>query len=190
MLLLHGTGGDESSLLPFGRKLAPKAGILSPRGNVIERGMPRFFRRLSPGVFDMEDLFFRSRELAEFVHLASDIYGFDPHGVVAVGHSNGANIAASVLLLGAFRFPAAVLFRPMIPFFPEKSPKLAGSSLFLSAGRHDPIVPPAHPQKLQQIFETAGASVTVNWESAGHNLTSREVEAASVWLKEEAGGRQ
>src|SRR5215217_3549942 len=124
LLLLHGTGGNEQDLIPLGRELYPTAGILSPRGKVLEAGMPRFFRRLAEGVFDIEDLKFRTYELADFVEKASKVYGFDLRHVISVGYSNGANIASSLLLLRPEILSSAVLFRPMIPLMPEKVPSL------------------------------------------------------------------
>ena len=120
LLLLHGTGGDEDDLLPLGRALLPGAAMLSPRGNVLERGMPRFFRRLAEGVLDQEDLARRTEELARFVDAAAAAYGFSRDGVIAAGFSNGANIAASLLLRrGAGALRGAALFSPMLPFEPE-----------------------------------------------------------------------
>ncbi|HET7290297.1 MAG TPA: alpha/beta hydrolase, partial [Thermodesulfobacteriota bacterium] len=122
LLLLHGTGGDEESLVPIAERILPGAGILSPRGKVLENGMPRFFRRFSEGVFDLEDLRVRTRELAEFIAKASEIYSFDRNKLIAAGYSNGANIAASVLLSFSRVIPFAVLFHPMVPFVPDVLP--------------------------------------------------------------------
>src|SRR5437867_3407347 len=140
LLLLHGTGGHERDLVPVARMLAPAAGVLSPRGKVLERGMPRFFRRLAEGVFDLEDLRRRTIELADFVAAASAHYGFDPDRVVAVGFSNGANIAASLLLLRPETVAAAVLFRAMVPLVPDPLPNLPGTPVLLSNGRLDSLV--------------------------------------------------
>src|SRR5262249_7162147 len=160
LLLLHGTGGDENDLLPLGQVLAPGAALLSPRGKVLENGMPRFFRRLAMGVFDEQDLRFRSRELAEFVQTASDQYGFDSQKVIGVGYSNGANIAASLLLLHPGVLRAAALFSPMVPLEPERLPNLTGVAVFVAAGRSDPIVPPENTRRLQSLLTEAGAAVT------------------------------
>ena len=141
LLLLHGTGGDENDLVSLGRTLDPDANLLSPRGKVLENGMPRFFRRLAEGVFDEEDVKRRADELAAFVREAADAYGFAADRVAAVGYSNGANIASAALLRHPGLFRAAVLLRPMVPFEPEALPDLAGVPVFLSAGRRDPIVP-------------------------------------------------
>jgi phospholipase/carboxylesterase len=138
LLLLHGTGGNEEDLIPLGQQIAPYAAILSVRGKVLENGIPRFFRRLAEGVFDIEDLKFRTYELADFVEQASKVYGFDLSQLVAVGYSNGANIAASSLLLRPAIMSFAILFRPMVPLIPEMFPDLSTKHVFISAGLHDP----------------------------------------------------
>jgi predicted esterase len=182
LLLLHGTGGDENDLLPLGEVLAPGAALLSPRGKVLENGMPRFFRRLAMGVFDEQDLRFRSQELAEFVHAASNQYGFDSRNVVAVGYSNGANIAASLLLLHPGTLRAAALFSPMVPLEPERLPDLTGVAVLMAAGRADPIVPPENTRRLQSLLTEAGAAVTEHWHHGGHELSESAVAVAGEWL--------
>jgi len=183
LLLLHGTGGNEHDLVPLGRALLPGVGILSPRGKVLERGMPRFFRRLTEGVFDLDDLRARTDELARFVSIAAPHYGFDPRRVIAVGFSNGANIAASLLLLKPEVLHTAVLFSPMLPIVPDPLPSLTGAKVFISAGRMDPIVAPENTQKLADLLEQCGANVTVRWTDGGHSLTEDDVVAASRWLR-------
>ncbi len=182
LLLLHGTGGDETDMLPLGHALAPDAAMLSPRGKVLENGMPRFFRRLAEGVFDLEDLRFRTHELADFVESAAAHYSFDLSSVIAVGFSNGANIAASMLLLRPRLLAGAVLFRPMVPLIPENLPNLSGIRIFIAAGRQDPIVSPAETHRLETLLRQAGAEVTLHWQLAGHTLTSEEIEIAQEWL--------
>ena len=182
LLLLHGTGGDENDLLPLGRALAPDANLLSPRGNVIENGMPRFFRRLAMGVFDVEDLERRTHELAEFLSNAAKLYGLDPTSVVPVGFSNGANIGASLLLRHPGLVRGALLLKAMIPFEPDDPPHLAGTSVFVSAGRSDEMISPDLAERLMDLLEEAGAEVTRHWEPGGHGLTSTEVAAAKRWL--------
>jgi len=183
LLLLHGTGGDENDLISVGRALAPGAALLSPRGKVLERGMPRFFKRLAEGVFDVPDLVARTHELAAFVRAAATHYGFDPGGVVAVGFSNGANIAASLLLLHPGLLRDAVLFRPMVPFEPDAPPDLRGTGILVAAGRQDPIVPPPNTEQLAALLTEAGADVTLAWQPSGHDLTMDDVEAARRWLE-------
>lgn len=180
-LVLHGTGGNEEDLLPLARSIDPRAGVLSPRGKVLERGMARFFRRLAEGVFDIDDLKFRTSELADFVSAAAAHYGFDPTGVVAAGFSNGANIAASLLLLRPGALRAGILFSPMVPLEPPSLPDLAGVDVFLSAGRADPIVDPANAQRLADLLGEAGADVTLSWKPGGHELTRDDVSAARTW---------
>ena len=182
LLLLHGTGGDENDLLPLGQALAPGAALLSPRGKVLENGMPRFFRRLALGVFDEQDLRFRTQELAEFVRAASDRYRFDLGNVVAVGYSNGANIAGSMLLLYPQALRAALLFSPMLPLTPEQIPNLKSVAVFVAAGRADPIVAPENTKQLVSLLEQAGADVTEHWHQGGHELTHSVIEAAHHWL--------
>ena len=189
LLLLHGTGGDEEDLIPLGRALDPSAALLSPRGKVLERGMPRFFRRLAEGVFDQEDLARRTEELARFVREAAGVYGFDPGSVVAVGFSNGANIAASVLLRHPGVLRGAALLSPMLPFEPERTPALEGVPVFVGAGRFDPIAPPATVERLAEVLRGGGADVTLHWTPGGHGLTPEEVDAARRWLERMEEGR-
>lgn len=190
LLLLHGTGGDESDLLPLGHTLLPGANLLSPRGRVLERGMPRFFRRLEEGVFDQEDLQLRTGELAQFIEAAAGRYGFEAERVVAVGYSNGANIAASLMLRQPKRLWGAVLFHPMVPFVPETLPELNGRPLFVGAGHNDPIVPVANTEELVALFQKAGADVTLHWHRGGHALAKEEVQAAHEWLQTRAPSSQ
>ena len=182
LLLLHGTGGNENDLLDLGRMLAPNAGLLSPRGNVLENGMPRFFKRLAEGVFDVPDLIQRTYELADFVESASRAYSFDANRVIAVGFSNGANIAASMLLLRPEVLAAAVLLHPMVPFEPEGTPDLPGKQVFIGAGRRDPIVPVQNMERLVQLLQEAGASVETHWHNGGHTISHDEVRDAKHWM--------
>ncbi len=183
LLLLHGTGGDENDLLDLGRMLNPNAGLLSPRGKVLENGMPRFFRRLAEGVFDMPDLIERTHELADFVGIASRTYGFDATRVIAVGFSNGANIAASMLLLRPQVLGAAVLLAPTVPFVPENLPQLTGKQVFIGAGRRDQMVPQQNTERLVELLQQAGASVEAHWHNGGHMITHEEVREAKAWLQ-------
>jgi phospholipase/carboxylesterase len=182
LLVLHGTGGNEEDLIPLAQDLAPGAAILSPRGKVSEYGAPRFFRRLAEGVFDHEDLLFRTHELAEFVEAAAVQYGFDLSKVVAVGYSNGANVAASTILLHPGLLRAAVLFRAMVPFEPEVTPDLSGLPVLMAAGRMDRMIPPDNTQRLADILGEAGADVDLRWRDVGHPLTYEEVGEAREWL--------
>ena len=182
LLLLHGTGGDENDLLPLGRMLDERAALLSPRGKVLENGMPRFFRRLSMGVFDEEDLVNRTHELASFVEEAASEYGLDPKRLFAVGFSNGANIAASLLLLHPGLLAGAVLLRAMTPFELETLPDLSGTPVYLAAGRSDQMIPPESTERLAELLRGAGAEVTLDWQPGGHGIGRAEVEAARAWL--------
>ena len=185
LLLLHGTGGDERDLLPLGRLLAPGAGLLSPRGQALENGAPRFFRRLAEGVFDVPDLIARAGDLARFVERAADAYGFARGSAIAVGYSNGANIASAMMLLHPGTVRGAVLFRGMIPLEPERVPDLAGAPVLLSNGRMDPIVPAAQVSGLEALLRRANADVTVHWQRSGHELTNEAVNWAQDWLQEQ-----
>jgi glyoxalase family protein len=186
LLLLHGTGGDEHDLLDLGRKLYPQAALLSPRGQVLENGMPRFFRRLAEGVFDLDDLRRRTHDLAAFVAAASAAYHFDPQRVIAVGYSNGANIAASMLLLHPEVLVGAVLFHAMVPFVPEQLPDLRGVPVFMGAGRTDSMIAPQQTERLAQLLQQAGAAVEMHWQPGGHALNQAEVRAATEWMGKHA----
>ena len=184
LLLLHGTGGNEQDLIPVGRELDPNAALLSPRGKVLENGMPRFFRRLAEGVFDLEDLKYRTNELADFVTAAAQHYGFATDQLVAVGYSNGANIAASMLLLRPEIVHRAILFRAMVPLIPDKLPNLSSVRVWIGAGDQDPIVPASETKHLAELLRRAGADVTIRFATAGHGLTNDDLEAARHWLGE------
>jgi predicted esterase len=183
LLLLHGTGGDENDMIPLGRDLDPTAALLSPRGQVLENAMPRFFRRLAEGIFDEEDVIRRAHELADFVGTAAARFAFDTKGMIAVGYSNGANIAAALLLLRPEVLSAAILFRAMVPLVPASLPNLAHARVLISSGKHDPIVPMENAQRLAAMLQAAGADVTVRFEPAGHPLVFGDIEAAKEWLR-------
>jgi len=184
LLLLHGTGGNERDLIPLGRELDPRAALLSPRGKILENGMPRFFRRIAEGVFDLEDLKKRTNELADFVAAAAQHYGFASDNVVAVGYSNGANIAASMLLLRPEILRGAILFRAMVPLVPDNLPDLSSVRVWIGAGNQDPIIPTSETQRLVELLRSAGADVTIRFFNAGHGLTNSEVETSDRWLKD------
>ena len=183
LLLLHGTGGNERDLIPLGRELDPNAALLSPRGKVLENGMPRFFRRMAEGIFDLEDLQKRTHELADFVAAAADRYDLDHKHIIAVGYSSGANIAASTLLLRPEILAGAILFRAMVPLEPEKRPELANIRVWIGAGKHDPIIPVSEMQRLVELLGTSGADVTVRFLNAGHALTPADISLARDWLR-------
>jgi phospholipase/carboxylesterase len=180
LLLLHGTGGDENDLLPLGQELLPGAALLSPRGKVIEHGMPRFFRRLAEGVFDLEDLKVQTRELAGFIVEARKAYGLP--ALLAVGFSNGANIAASLLLSQPDVLAGAVLFRAMLPFEPAPMPKLTGKPVLLLSGSSDQMIPAASTKRLVEVLQTAGANLAYKTLPTGHGLTQNDLVIAAQWL--------
>ena len=184
LLLLHGTGGNEYDLLALGKEVDPEATLISPRGKVLERGMLRFFKRLREGVFDLEDLQARTDDLDRFIVGAEARHGIDPEGMVALGFSNGANIAGSLLLRHGKRILGAILVRPMVPFEPEELPDLSGIPVLLLFGERDPIVVPAERERLTELFSAAGASVSRKvWPGVGHALIQEDVLAAREWLK-------
>jgi len=184
LLLLHGTGGNENDMIPLGRDLDPSAAILSMRGNVLENGMPRFFRRLAEGVFDEEDVLRRANELADFIDVAAAKYSFDPQSLIAVGYSNGANVAAAVLLLRPGVLTRAILFRAMVPLTPATSPTLADTRVLICSGKHDPIVPMENAERLASMLRQGSAEVTLRFEEAGHQLVFAEIAEAKKWLRE------
>lgn len=184
LVLLHGTGGTEHDLLPLAEMVAPAASVLSVRGNVLENGMSRFFRRLAEGVFDEEDLLFRTKELNEFLDQAAEKYGLDRQHMVAIGYSNGANIAGSLLFHHQDSLKGAILHHPMVPRRGVELPDLSGTPVFIGAGENDPICAPQETEDLKALLEGAGAFVTVQWEQRGHQLTSSEVHAAASWFRQ------
>jgi predicted esterase len=188
LLLLHGTGGNENDLLPIGGMLDERAALLSPRGKVLEHGMPRFFRRLAEGVFDHEDLMRRTHELAGFVQRSVDEYDIDQRRLFAVGFSNGANIAASLLLAYPRLLAGAVLLRAMVPFEPDSAPDLSGIPVYLAAGRSDQMVPPENTERLAQVLREAGANVTLDWQPGGHGIGPDEIQAARKWFADRSFG--
>jgi phospholipase/carboxylesterase len=182
LLLLHGTGGNEEDLLALADMISPDSAVLSVRGNVSENGMPRFFRRLAEGVFDEEDLIFRTKELNEFIDESANKYCFDRNNVVAVGYSNGANIAGSLIFHYEDALKGAILHHPMVPRRGIELPDLTNLPVFIGAGKNDPICPAAETEELEKLLTNAGAKVHVKWENMGHQLSRAEVEEASEWF--------
>lgn len=183
LLLLHATGGDEHQLVDLGRGLAPAAALLSPRGKEMENGVTRrFFRRHSPMQLDVPDLLMRTDELAAFVGAAAGAYGLDPARVVALGYSNGANIAASLLLRHPGLLRGAVLLRPMLPYEVDEPPALAGTSALVAAGARDGMVPGPLSEGLARVLREGGAEVAYRTADAGHELVAADVAEAQGWL--------
>lgn len=182
LLLLHGTGGDENDLLSLGQALAPTANLLSPRGSVLEAGMPRFFRRLAPGIFDTEDLRERTHELAEFIEQAALTYGLAKDLIVAVGYSNGANIAASLVLMYPGVLRAAALLHAMLTLDDSEPSNLDGLPVLLTAGEQDEMVPAESTARLAQQLRDAGAEVRMELSPGGHGLTRDEMRILGEWL--------
>lgn len=186
LLLLHGTGGSENDLIGLASLIAPGAAVLGVRGNVSENGMPRFFRRLAEGVFDEPDLIARTAELGSFLDAAAEEYGFDRTNVYALGYSNGANIAASLMFHQAGVFKGAILHHPMVPLRGLELPDLTGLPVFIGAGENDPIVSRSETEELASLLSGAGANVEIHWERQGHQLTRTEAAAAADWFKAQA----
>jgi predicted esterase len=182
LVLLHGTGGNEEDLIPLGKEIESTASILSLRGKVLENGMPRFFRRLAEGVFDIEDLKFRTHELADFIQKCSLHYKFDLRKTIAIGFSNGANIAASILLLRPDVFEGAILFRAMIPLVPNPLPDLSKKNVLLSAGVNDPIVSRMETESLYRLFQNTNTNIVLKWENSSHNLIKEDIVVARKWI--------
>ncbi|WP_435167481.1 alpha/beta hydrolase [Paenibacillus glycanilyticus] len=184
LVLFHGTGGTEHDLLPLAAAFSPESSVLSIRGNVSENGMARYFRRIAEGVFDLEDLVFRTKELNDFLDQAAEEYGFDRGNLVAVGYSNGANIAGSLLFHYKDSLRGAILHHPMVPIRGLELPDLSGVPVFIGAGENDPICSPEETNELEGLLGGAGAAVDVHWERFGHQLTRSEVAAAAAWYKD------
>ncbi|TDM37424.1 alpha/beta hydrolase [Macrococcoides canis] len=183
LLLLHGTGGNEHDMLPLAGLIDSEANVLSVRGNVSEHGMPRFFRRIAEGVFDEEDLVNRTHELNDFITTAASENGLDREKIIAVGYSNGANIAASLMYHDKDALHAAVLFHPMVPLRKIELPDLSDKKVFIGAGVNDPISPKEETEELAKALKNAGAEVEIYWHQAGHSLTQDEVQQAAAWYK-------
>lgn len=183
LLLLHGTGGNENDLVGLGKEIDGAANILSVRGSVLENGMPRFFKRLAEGVFDLEDLQLRTEELKKFIDESAEKYEFDRDNVVAIGYSNGANIAGNLLFEYENVLKGAILHHPMVPRRGVEIPALPGAPVFIGAGKNDFMCPAAESEELRDLLQNVGAEVELFWHSYGHQLTQDEVQAAKEWYK-------
>jgi phospholipase/carboxylesterase len=184
LLLLHGTGGDENTLLPFGRTVAPNAPLLSPRGKVLEHGMPRFFRRLAEGVFDEDDVRRHAHELADFVEEARAHYGIS--SPIALGYSNGANIAVAMLLMRPKALAGAILLRAMVPLSQTPPVDLTGKPILIASGMSDPIIPPENAARLASLLQRLGASVEHRTLPTGHELSQADIALAQTWFRAHA----
>jgi phospholipase/carboxylesterase len=180
LLLLHGTGGDENDLIPLGRMISPGSALLSPRGKVLENGMPRFFRRLAEGVFDEDDVRFRAGELADFVAEASKVYGLE--APIAVGFSNGANIAAAMLMLRPEALSGAALLRAMVPLSEPPQADLTDKRVLIVSGAMDPIIPADNAARLAASLSAAGAQIQHHTLPTGHGLSQTDLQLLVNWL--------
>lgn len=184
LLLLHSTGGDEDQLIDLGRDLAPQAALLSPRGQVLENGhIRRFFARFAEGQLDLEDMRKRGDEIAAFVAEAAGEHGRDAGRIIALGYSNGANVAVDLLLRHPGLLRGAVLLRPMLPYTPDPLPSLAGTAVLVSSGASDPLIAPGEDEALAKVLADAGAEVELRRQNAGHQLTSDDFSGTSAWLE-------
>lgn len=180
LVLLHGTGGDENSLIELGRLMDPNAGILSPRGKSSEEGVNRFFRRHEEGVFDEEDLKEKAEDLADFIAHVTDHHYFEE--VIAVGYSNGANIALAILLLHPEVLNGVLALRGMLPIHPSHLPDLSEKHVLLLSGKDDTIIPRSGVEALVELLEKGNAILHHEWLPTGHNLMRRDIEDAASWL--------
>lgn len=181
IVLLHGTGGNEHDLLNIGRHIDSEASLLGVRGNVVEAGMPRYFKRLAEGVFDEEDLFLRAQELYDFLKDSLEHFAPERELVTVVGYSNGANIAATVMLKHRSIFDKVILFHAMVPYRNQDMQVLKESTIFVGAGKNDPIIPKNETEELIEVLRKQGASVTEKWYEFGHQLTMDEINDAREW---------
>ncbi|WP_026825364.1 MULTISPECIES: alpha/beta hydrolase [Exiguobacterium] len=181
LVLLHGTGGSEQDLIPLAKELSTEANILTLRGDVIENGMSRFFRRHAEGVLDLEDLKKQTERFLSFLDEAATKYGIDRDKMIPIGYSNGANLIGSALYR-APAFTASLLFHPMVSDRSLTLPDLTGRNVFISAGERDPICPKAETEELTTTLRSAGADVELFYHSGGHELRMEEVEAARTWI--------
>ncbi len=188
LLLLHGTGGDENSLLPIAADVAPGTALLSPQGKTVIDGMRRFFPVTNSGHLDRDELEYRTAEVAGFVQEAAQSYGFDSRRVVALGYSNGGAMAASLMLLRPRLLAGAAILRPILPPTPARIPDLSGKPVLVAGGRHDELAPPLDSERLADVMRSARADVTLRWEDAGHKLRPAEMQAIKLWLENHFGG--
>jgi len=183
LLLLHGTGGNENDLVSLAKYIDPTANILSVRGQVVENGMPRFFKRLSPGVFDEDDLILRTHELKSFIDTSSHTYDFDIDHIIAFGYSNGANIASSLIIYYPTLLKTAILSHPMVPFNKIEMPDLKDIDIFIGAGNNDPIVDLNETYQLETLYKQAHANITLKVNDFGHNFSQKELDEIKNWYK-------
>jgi predicted esterase len=184
IVALHGTGGSEHDLIALAGRIRPTSAVISPRGMISENGLPRFFRRLAEGVFDEKDVIHRAHELADFIESATARYGRSPDERVALGYSNGANIAAAVMMLRPETFRHAILLRPMLPLQNASTANLEAKNILILQGRHDRVIPAESTRRLIEWLQAAGAAVTAISVEAGHELSAQDLEAAARWLSD------
>lgn len=176
----HGTGGNETQFHGFAQQLMPDAHVVSPRGDVSENGMNRFFRRTGEGIYDMDDLEARTKAMATFLFETKHKVGAER--VIGLGYSNGANILASVALSNPEIFDEMVLMHPLIPWNPEPQPGLNGRRVLITAGEHDPICPPTQTNAFASYLKGEGVELAVEWHKGGHEIGANEAHAIREFL--------
>ena len=176
----HGTGGDENQLFGLAEPIWPRAGIISPRGDVSEHGALRFFRRKAEGLYDFEDLERRRRAMADFVRSHKERAASSR--TIGLGYSNGANILAAVVFQAAELFDEVILMHPLIPWTPADNAELARPRVLITAGRRDPICPPSSTTRLSDYFTRQGSSVMLEWHDGGHELRPSELAAVERFV--------
>jgi phospholipase/carboxylesterase len=183
LVMLHGTGGNEYDLIDIAKMIDPNANILSIRGNVLESGMPRFFKRIAPGVFDLDSLVDETKNLYHFLKQSEELYNIKRENMIVIGYSNGANIAGSILLHEDHPFNSAVLLRPMLPLKKNEINDLSGVHIFIIASKLDPIVKEEETQELGKMLRLRGAHSTMTWVESGHQLTMKDIELMKAWYE-------
>jgi len=183
LVMLHGTGGNEYDLIDIAKMIDPNANILSIRGNVLESGMPRFFKRIAPGVFDLDNLVDETKNLYHFLKQSEELYNIKRENIIVIGYSNGANIAGSILLHENHPFKYAVLWRPMVPLKKNEINDLSGVNIFIIASKQDPIVKEEESKELDDMLRLRGAHTTMRWVESGHQLTMKDIELTKAWYE-------
>ena len=181
IICLHGTGGDEKSLIRIVERIDDKASVLGIRGNIVENGLNRFFKRIKPGLFDLESLVFETSNLKSFIDSFIENHNYLPENVVVIGYSNGANILASLILSYGKIIKSAVLMHPMVPFRNRKNQDLDRMPILITAGRTDPMVSESETIELDSIMTQANAEVKTVWQDTGHEITLAEIDSIKQW---------
>ena len=183
IIALHGTGGHERDLIPFVKMMNPDANILSIRGNIQEHGMNRYFKRIKPGVFDLESLRHETENLYDFIKSSVEKYQLKSDKIQVFGYSNGANIAINLMFTFENIFSDAILFHPMIPQKEINIKHLNKTKVFICAGKNDPIISIKESNDLIHIFQKLEAVLSVYWSESGHTISNKSFQEAINWYK-------